>query len=727
MIAKVGKDKSYKTLQSHTEDLLTELERIKSLYPEIFDEKLYFALKVACLFHDLGKISYHFQKKIHKVLGKEFKENPEGRTLKKDIPHNFLSGVFLFSLEVYKKLENEIGKELFDAVFFAVSFHHDRKIDFSQEDFKKTLEYLSQKISLLEWLKNYGFEIKSDIKDYGGIFSEIQNLASEKINLKNKNRILIKGLLHRIDHSASAEVEVEREPIDDYTDRFNKYLNDKNITLRNFQQQAKELSDRNVLLVASTGLGKTEFAMNWINGEKAFYTLPVRVSVNAMYERFKSAFGDENIGLLHSFAKFYEIERNEDDNGIETGLDKIDMSRLLAMPITVTTADQLFTSVFKYPGFEKIYATLSYSKVIIDEPQGYSPETLAYIVKGIRELKDLGAKFLVMTATLHPFLKKEINGFELIEEFSKVKKHKIKLEDKKLEELSEDIIESYNQGKKVLVITNTVKKSQQIYQLLKDKANVKLLHSLFIQKEKSKKEKEIQNEKGPVIWISTQIVEASLDIDYDILFTELSSIDSLIQRMGRIYRGNGREIKDEDKPNVIVATNEPSGKGNVYDSAIVDRTLESLTKFNEKVMTEEIKQEIMGKVYLKEEIPEFYNKFKKSMELLELGFQSSDKNEAEKLFRRIYNYTVIPESIYKEKFTEIEGLINTVFESKSQKDKLFALKEIYDYTLQLPIYRVNSVISKTNINGIYTVNINYDEELGLNLLSQECKDIGEFI
>ena len=45
-----------------------------------------------------------------------------------------------------------------------------------------------------------------------------------------------------------------------------------------------------------------------------------------------------------------------------------------------------------------------------------------------------------------------------------------------------------------------------------------------------------ENEKTPKILVASQIVEASLDIDVDVLFTELAPIDALIQRMGRVAR-----------------------------------------------------------------------------------------------------------------------------------------------------------------------------------------------
>jgi CRISPR-associated helicase Cas3 len=177
-------------------------------------------------------------------------------------------------------------------------------------------------------------------------------------------------------------------------------------------------------------------------------------------------------------------------------------------------------------------------------------------------------------------------------------------------------IKEYQKGKKVLILTNTVRKAQEVYKALKDlkqPIQCHLLHSLYIQKTKREKEMQIQNTTEPVIWISTQIVEASLDIDYDLLITELSTADSLIQRMGRVYRKTGRAITPDSQPNIIICTKEPSGKGKVYDKEIVDYTLEELKKYDEKILTEEIKQEIVGSVFDMERIrnTNFYKKFEK--------------------------------------------------------------------------------------------------------------------
>jgi CRISPR-associated endonuclease/helicase Cas3 len=143
-------------------------------------------------------------------------------------------------------------------------------------------------------------------------------------------------------------------------------------------------------------MGKTEFALNWVAGYKAFYTLPVRVSVNSIYERISNIFGKDNVGILHADVMNFYLKDLKDleDSGIEALINQVQSVRQLSMPITVLTADQIFLATLKYPGFEKIYATLTYSKVIVDEPQSYSPDTLV-IIKGLEEISNLWRKILL--------------------------------------------------------------------------------------------------------------------------------------------------------------------------------------------------------------------------------------------------------------------------------------------------------------------------------------------
>jgi CRISPR-associated endonuclease/helicase Cas3 len=720
------------TLQEHTEKLLENFEILKK-YTQL-DKETEKAVYLACLFHDIGKASKEFQAKITK-------QKPQP---KQEIPHNILSTVIFYFLR--KHFKDNI--DLFRKIQYAVAYHHDR-YDADVDKSKPILEDFADRVEsdlkdwILEKLKIYEITQlnidKSKLID--GLRSALefkkQILRNENF-LKDKQTILIKGLLHRLDHAASADVEVEKGLIEDYQSVFIKGLSKRGINkLRDFQKKALDYKDESVILTASTGMGKTEFALNWVAGDKAFYTLPVRVSVNSMYERISNIFGKDNVGILHANTTDFYLNhfKNLEDSGIEVLINQVQSVRQLSMPITVSTADQIFLATLKYPGFEKIYATLTYSKVIVDEPQGYSPDTLAVIIKGLEEIYNLGGKFCLMTATMHPFIKEHLKDkAEILEPvFNQEKKHKIKLVDKTVDEMVDFAIKEYQKGKKVLILTNTVRKAQEVYKALKDlnqPIQFHLLHSLYIQSKKREKEMQIQNIiqniTEPVIWISTQIVEASLDIDYDLLITELSTADSLIQRMGRVYRKTGRTITPDSQPNIIICTKEPSGKGKVYDKEIVDSTLEELKKYDEKILTEEIKQEIVSNVFDIDKIrnTNFYKKFDKNMKLLEYGFMADSKSEAQDIFRDIMNLSVIPKVIFDKNQEKINALLEKI-KQKDKIEKIKAIGELNDFTVSAQFYRVKNIIPLDK--EIFLSDIPYDDELGFNLLDKDYREIGEIL
>ena len=90
-------------------------------------------------------------------------------------------------------------------------------------------------------------------------------------------------------------------------------------------------------------------------------------------------------------------------------------------------------------------------------------------------------------------------------------------------------------------------------------------------------------------------MEASLDIDFDILYTEMCSVDSLLQRMGRCNR-KGRYIPT--KANIIVYDNRNGvGKRAVYEEEVYDRSLRCLEKYENMLFTEEMKTAYINEVY----------------------------------------------------------------------------------------------------------------------------------
>lgn len=273
---------------------------------------------------------------------------------------------------------------------------------------------------------------------------------------------------------------------------------------------------------------------------------------------------------MHSDADIYLLDKNSDETG---SIKLYELSKQLSYPVIISTGDQFFPYALRPPGFEKIFVSLSYSRIAVDEIQAYSPKACAIIAKFMEWVYKMGGKFLLMTATMPKFVMDylkdvipdfydNVNTINIYEEekdaFSKLYKHKIKLNLIKIEneqfdipdEIIREILQKANNNKRVLIILNTVGFAQSVYDKLKNSADgqlkerIFLIHSRFTLKDRESKEFDyINNEfKNPKtenigkILVATQVVEASLDIDADFLYTEICPLDCLVQRMGRILR-----------------------------------------------------------------------------------------------------------------------------------------------------------------------------------------------
>lgn len=470
--------------------------------------------------------------------------------------------------------------------------------------------------------------------------------------------------------------------------------------------------------------GKTEAALIWSKSSKTFFTLPIRISINAIFDRIYEEIGYIDVGLLHSTALDYLEEKQEFSMEMQT----YEQSKNLVQKITTCTIDQIFPFVFKYRGYEKVYATLSYSKIIIDEIQGYSPEIVAIIIKGLQMIYEIGGKFMVMTATLPRIYKDELEkmgiDFKYDEFIRDMKRHKIQINDKSiLEDI--DLIKEKGNNSKVLVICNTINRAVEVYKALKKAKceNVNLLHSRFILKDRNLKEKKIKefssDKKENGIWITTQIVEASLDIDFDYLYTEMSTLDSIFQRFGRCYRS--REY-DKCETNVYIYTKDVTGIKYIYDKEIYEKSIEFLEPYNGKLLEEKEKIDLVDRLYSKENLQntEFLKKFEGGMDILDnIVDYNTSKKEAQKLLRNIDNITVIPKNVYEENL----DLFKEYEKELQYKEKSHIKRQINKLTTTISNSNYQKfkdyIVKNPYVQDIYIIDLKYDDEVGLVLQDDE--------
>mgnify|MGYP000986331226 FL=1 len=770
-----------KTLAQHNEELHIQKKKLIDL-GYIDDDKIIELLEYSIEFHDIGKINPEFQVRV--------KENKKFDT-SKEVAHNILSIHFIDKKDYDDKND-------FESIAYTVFYHHrfgngDNDSIRADENTKKIIE------NLLSKLEEKGIKVIKKISPS----LKLPNLHTDR-NLK------LLGLLMKCDHSASGGYEIEY-PNDFLEDALNNLLNefkekDKSADWNDMQKFCKENSDKNIIAIADTGMGKTEGGFLWGGNNKIFFVLPLRTAINAMYKRFDEVIirgenKEERVGLLHSNSLEYYLNNKKElviDDKDEKEMDILEYNKRgkhLSLPVTICTPDQIFNFILKYKGYESKLATLSYSKIILDEMQMYDASLLAAVIFGITKIIEMGGKIAIVTATFPPIIEYFLNKYlmkdnknvikdldkpeEIVEEPIFIKKkftnnekirHNIVLIDDEIgiEEILWQFRKNRNDNKKfnkILVICNTIKKAQEIYLKLKEEDDLKdkinMLHSNFIREDREEKEKDILDFgktefDGEGIWISTSLVEASLDIDFDYLFTELQDLNSLFQRFGRCNR-KGKKSVDEANCFIYLKIEdkylkEDGGKSGFIDKDIYVNSKKGLENYCKVVSKDEIEnfedynelfknyskqinegdkikliEENLSFENLKESpfVKEFENAYKKYQRIL-----NSDENAKDDLkLRDIQSVTVIPYDIYEKNEENIKELIKKIEDKNlGLEERQNAKTDLLKKTLSIQYYQLSKYISeilkgKADANKYKSESINkfekvtvmeadYDKELG---------------
>ena len=713
----------------------TELDRNKEVLSKIlenagqdiddFERKTYIAIAM----HDIGKLSSTFQNQMEKTINKESIKRTDY------FRHELLS--FVYMIYATQDSMSQYMKE-FPYHLYAVLSHH-KKIDANFKAFdrernrikdwpKLTSEEYEYGINLVTKLNTEGLALREHLEDFPikreavlkfmDYFTTESYLLSSELEREDTRMLysLCKGLVQYCDWIASADKKPLQQKLNQnqLKDKIRgKVETDGNQYIERDFHKKCAMAMGDVIAIAPTGSGKTEASLLWaVNFEKRniIFLMPTMVTSNSIFDRLtKYYFEREYCGLSHSNSDVYFAINEE--IGIDSSELRFELLQYKAFipPIMVSTVDQVLTSGFNLGYWALKEYSLVGSSIIFDEIQAYDTFTLGLITETIKKIKKLGGNVMVMSATMPKFLLEHFTNILRVEspiiatELMDRKQNKWRFIDKQLEDII-DVIEDYlderDKRKKVAVVVNNIEKAKWLYDILSPKYKTLCLHSEFIMQDRINKEKILEEDNDYSLVIATQVLEVSLDVSFNIIFSECAPIDSLVQRAGRCNRRG--EYNDSE---FIVFDYSTISEKYVYKKSqdILLKSKEAV-KENQGYLSEYDIAKIIDGVYA------------------DFNLYDENYNEAVHLYDRIANEEVVFDLNYNEEKLQTRLIDNTKISIipyifKDKVEDLFQKKEyakiaLYEVPVSLGRYKKYILINycENNYNlPIYTVEYTHDK------------------
>lgn len=368
------------------------------------------------------------------------------------------------------------------------------------------------------------------------------------------------------------------------------------------------------IIEAPTGSGKTEAALSIASNligqghaDSILFALPTQATANSMFERLEKVASSmypegSNIVLAHGKSRFNEGFRNLCRQGSQsesnTGLQQcsewlaISKKRAFLGQVGVCTVDQVLIGTLPVRhNFVRTFAT-GRGVLIVDEVHAYDSYMNGLLDQVLKKQRENKGNVILLSATLPSRRKKDLinnwsngsadelsaeyplvtavsqgNSFKefIPKEETEVKPVNIELrfDDNILPdiELIKEIIEYAEKGFTVAVICNLVSDAQFTWRKIKEITNtikVDLFHGRYAFSDRNPIENIVtasygknRKEGSGSILIATQVIEQSLDLDFDLLVTQLCPVEVLFQRLGRLFR-HKRAHRPSDVPRCIV-------------------------------------------------------------------------------------------------------------------------------------------------------------------------------
>lgn len=379
------------------------------------------------------------------------------------------------------------------------------------------------------------------------------------------------------------------------------------------------------LVVASTGAGKTDYLFRRCRG-RVFYVLPFQASINAMYYRLKDFLQSDNpdfeLRLKHGASKLHAESKSDRTKGADEAIQS-----LFGASVKVLTPFQIAAIALANKGYEAMLLDLRGCDIILDEVHTYDGKAQGIVLKVIEVLTNIGCRIHVGTATMPTALFEAIRQILGPEQTLETRLSPVELDqydrhiviksptsctdaEKKFKPdvyLSRsELATAIEADRKVLLICNRVQHAQELYRAVGELyPNVPklLLHSRFKRGDRVELESQLlgldkegketgtfNTSRRACIVVSTQVVEVSIDISFDLMITDCAPLDALVQRFGRV----NRKRLHSRCPVIVLAppTNEKAALP--YDSDTLRRTYAILP---EGYLRERDVQKLLDDVY----------------------------------------------------------------------------------------------------------------------------------
>lgn len=623
-------------------------------------------LKIAALFHDIGKANEEFDAAVRKKINKQA------------IRHEWFSALILHLPEVRKWLASSKLNLDLEVITGAVLSHH---LKASQNKTKKhpkwgksrTLEKhkqiklflehpeittILQKIAQIaqidglpknlpqEWsenslwyeqaykdAENAGGDLQDDIEDNPqrcSLLAAIKAglIASDSVAsaMFREQRHLEQWLNDNLHSSAITAEELEDKILQPRYAQIEK-KSGKKFELKDFQKKAQHQVDR-LLLLSGCGSGKTIFAYKWFQGVlyrhkvgRIIFLYPTRGTATEGFKDYVAWAPETDATLMTGTAAYelQEIAENPPDSA--DGKDFTTQERLFALAFWhkrffSATVDQFLSFLTHGYGGLCLLPILSDSVVVIDEVHSFSQKMFDNLISF---LKNFDIPILCMTATLSETRQQELikAGLKVFpaasdKELCQIEEHPrydIQLVD--YDTAYNFAVKAYQDHKyRVLWVTNTVNRCREIAGRhedgtgLESELNTDILtyHSRFKLTDREQRHSQTikafsyeSGEPEPAVAVTTQVCEMSLDLDADVLITELAPISSLVQRFGRSNRhlSRGKQFRSQ-----ILVYETPDLKP--YDK----KEIQAAKKFIKHIQGEKISQAQLSQALEKYSPPE---------------------------------------------------------------------------------------------------------------------------